>query len=496
MPVRHLLYLDANALHSFRWQQGSVVPTGRYPADDEGIKAFADAVRQAGSGLYTLLVDVVEEGFHADTLPSVRGPDRTAMLERKRSQAFFGTPFSGALSRGIDRNGRRRDERFLFVALTRPAVVEPWLQVLRVVNAPLTGIHSVALVIDSLIQRLAAPAERCLLVTYAPGGMRQTFVDQGHLRFSRLAPNLNAITPDTAARCAGEILKTHSYLISQRMLPRSGQLPVYILSNAADHAHLAPLLNTSEERIYHHTDIVELSHKTGLSNPGNNSDAMPLMLHWIARESGLLQLAPANERRFFRLWQARQAIIGAGVALFAAALLFAGKLWFDTESIKASTEQLRSDATSTQHSLSQLQAALPALPAPLDDLRDAFHALDAFQAGKASPRPWLNHLSAALDATPELALQSIQWQSDAGDTPSKGVAKLSLPPQMAVDRRAMVDTAERFLADLARPPGVAARVTRMPVELQSDRAFRSSTDPAGQPPAPTLEVSFALGAGQ
>ncbi len=496
MPTRHLLYLDANALHSFRWQQGSVVPTGRYTADDEGIKAFADAVRRVGSGLYTLLVDVVEEGFHADTLPSVRGPDRAAMLERKRSQTFFGTPFSGALSRGIDRSGRRRDERFLFVALTRPAIVEPWLEVLRAVNAPLTGIHSVALLIDSLIQRLAAPAERCLLVTYAPGGMRQTFVDQGHLRFSRLAPNLNAINPDTAARCAGEILKTHSYLISQRMLARNAQLPVYILSDSDAYAHLAPLLNTSEERIYHRADIAELSHKIGLKAAVSGSDAMPLLLHWIARESGLLQLAPANERRFFRVWQARQAILGAGVALFAGTLLFAGKLWFDTASVEATTAQLRHEAASTQQNLTQLQAALPTLPAPLDDLRSAFQALDALQAGKISPRPWLSHLSAALDATPDLTLTSIQWQSDSSEVPSKGVAKLSLPPQMAVDRRAMVSTAELFLAELARSPGHTARVTRMPVELQSDRAFRSSTDPAGQPPAPTLEVSFSLGGSQ
>lgn len=501
MTTRHLLYLDANILHSFRWQHGSIVPTGHYPADDTGIRAFADAVRQAGGGLYTLLVDLVEEGFHADTLPSVRGPDRQAMLERKRSQTFFGTPLSGALSVGHDRNGRRHDERFLFVALTRPAIIDPWLQVLRAANAPLTGIHSVALLLDSLVQRLARPAERCLLVTLAPGGMRQTFIDQGHLRFSRLAPGLTEISADTAARCASEILKTHSYLTGQRMLPRSGRLPIYIVCDTADYTHLAPALADTDERTHHHTELSDIAHKIGLQTPAAHSNTLPVLLHWMVRESGQLQLAPPPERRTYRLWQARQAIIGTGVALCAAALLFAAKLWFETDTLDQKTQQLRVQNVALQAHLAQLQTELPPLPAPLDDLRSALATLDLLLRGDPTPRPWLSHLSRALDAHPELTLDTIEWRYRTQGTPTapasapqaEGRALLSLPAPMIAERRAMIATAESFLADLARSPGKAARVTRMPVELQSDRAFRSTTTSTAAPPAvPQLEVSYAL----
>ncbi|MBT0962679.1 hypothetical protein [Denitromonas iodatirespirans] len=488
MPTRHLLYLDANALSSFRWQQGHIVPTGHYTADEAGIKAFADAVRRTSGGLYTLLVDVVDEGFHADTLPSVHGPDRAAMLQRKRSQTFFGTPLSGALSIGHDRSGRRHDEHFLFLALTRPAIVEPWLQVLRVAHAPLTGIHTVALLLDRLVQRLAAPAERCLLVTLTPAGMRQTFIDQGHLRFSRLAPGLHDIDADTASRCAGEILKTHSYLVSQRMLPRNSPLPVYLLCDATAYRHLAPTLDRADERRYLHVELAPLAQRIGLQSPLKGSDALPLLLHWMARESGLLQLAPAIERRAFRLWQTRQAIVGTGVAVFAAALLFAGKLWYETASVKADTMQLRINTVTLQAHLSRLQAEQPPLPVSLDDLRRALEGFDQLHSHSASPRPWLAHLSAALDAQPDLTLTRIHWQSEEGRR--SGDAQLSLPVAMASDRRAMVDLAERFLADLARPPATTARVTRMPVELQSDRAFRSST--TADTSAPVLEVSYSL----
>ncbi|KAA3651760.1 MAG: hypothetical protein DWQ11_13225 [Proteobacteria bacterium] len=498
MPTRHLLYLDANALHSFRWQHGSIVPAGHYPADDAGIRAFADAVRQTRGGLYTLLVDLVEEGFHADTLPSVRGPDRQAMLERKRSQTFFGTPLSGALSVGHDRSGRRHDERFLFVALTRPAIVDPWLQVLRTANAPLTGIHSVALLLDSLVQRLARPTERCLLVTLAPGGMRQTFIDHGHLRFSRLAPGLTEINADTAARCAGEILKTHSYLTGQRMLPRTGRLPIYLLCNAADYAQLAPALADTDDRSHHHVDLGDMADKIGLHAPPTGSTALPMLLHWMVRESGQLQLAPAPERRLFRLWQARQAIIGTGVALCAAALLFAAKLWFDADALDQQTQQLRVQNVALQAHLAQLQAELPPLPAPLADLRGALDTLATLQHNDPTPGPWLSHLSHALDAHPELTLEAIQWQAGAqspgngNEARAEGRAQLSLPPPMLAERRAMIATADSFLADLARPPGKAARVTRMPVELASDKAFRSTTTGAAPAAPPRLEVSYAV----
>lgn len=492
MPTRHLLYLDANALSSYRWQHGHIVPTGHYPADEAGIRAFADAVRRTGEGLYTLLVDVVEEGFHADTLPSVRGPDRTAMLERKRNQTFFGSPLSGALSTGHDRSGRRHDERFLFLALTRPAIVEPWLQVLRAAHAPLTGIHTVALLLDRLVQRLAPPTERCLLVNLTPAGMRQTFIDHGHLRFSRLAPGLDDFNADTAGRCAGEILKTHSYLVSQRMLPRNGPLPVYLLCDTATYRQLAPALDSADERRYQHVELAQLAQRIGLQDPVDGSDALTTLLHWMAREGGLLQLAPAAERRAFRLWQGRQAIIGTGVALFAAALLFAGKLWYDTAATKADTLQLRINTVALQAHLTRLQAELPPLPVPLDDLRDALHTFDRLHRGAVSPRPWLSHLSAALDAQPELSLSRVDWQFDADQRDAaSGVARLELPAAMAQDRRAMIDLAEHFLADLARPPATAARVTRMPVDLQSDRAFRSTAGDAA-PDTPELEVSYAL----
>ncbi|MCB1960019.1 MAG: hypothetical protein KDE68_05785 [Rhodocyclaceae bacterium] len=500
MPQRHLLYLDANAMRCHRWQHGKVTEEARFATTDEGITGFARYVQQHTGGLFTLLVDQVEESFQLDSLPYVRGPDREAMLTRKRTQAFFGSSLSGALSLGRE-SGGRRDERFLFVALTRQAALDPWLQALRVANAPLTGVFSPALLIDRLVKRLAADTPRCLLVSFAPGGMRQTFIDNGRLRFSRLAQSLHDVGSAKPAHCAAEILKTHSYLTGQRMIPRDTRLPVHLLVDSATFGRLRGGLADSDTLHYLHTPLQQLAHKIGLNSEVRGGDALPALLHWMARNPGTLQLAPPAERRYYRLWQTRQTLLGGALAVFAGAVLFAAKLALGSYQLNQETLKLQATSAAQNAQLNRLMSALPALPVPLNVLQPAMDTLDTLRRQTASPRPWLSHLSAALDAHPALTLRDLRWQvldDPAAQTPPGSVmghARLSLPETIAGDRRAMLDSAQDFLAELSRPPGHSVRLTRQPVELAPDRAFRSASQNAAPSEGADFEVSFGLRGG-
>ena len=146
-------------------------------------------------------------------------------------------------------------------------------------------------------------------------------------------------------------------------------------------------------------------------------------------------------------------------------------------------------------------SALPALPVPLNVLQPAMDTLDTLRRQTASPRPWLSHLSAALDAHPALTLRDLRWQvldDPAAQTPPGSVmghARLSLPETIAGDRRAMLDSAQDFLAELSRPPGHSVRLTRQPVELAPDRAFRSASQNAAPSEGADFEVSFGLRGG-
>ncbi|QID18792.1 hypothetical protein G3580_14885 [Nitrogeniibacter mangrovi] len=499
MPTRYLLYLDASAMHCFHWKQGRTRLMERFPTTEAGIGGFARFVQRHRTGLFSLMVDVMEEGFQHEVLPYVRGGDRDAMLKRKGSQAFFGTPLSTAVSLGRERGGRR-DERFLFVALTRQALVEPWLQALRAAHAALTGVHSPPLVLDRLMQRLASDRPRCLLVCFTPGGMRQTFFESGRLRFSRLAQSLDDIPIGLEAQCAAEILKTHSYLVGQRLIPRNAPLTVHVLVNDADFKRLRPALADTDELRFEHLPIDVLARKLNLAETPRGSNALPILLGSMMRESGATQLADPGETRYYGIWKMRQAVVGTGLALFAAAMLFAGKVWFDGQSMAQERAGLAARTAAQQRQLAALQQALPPLPVSVDALRPAVETLESLRHEDASPARWLIHLSHALDLHRDVRLEQVDWRyrdapPDTRVAPgAAGRARLSLPASLASDRRALIETAQAFVEDLSPGTDGSARMTRMPVQLQSDQALRGSSSDEVDTTRPEFEVEFALGA--
>lgn len=491
MPRRELLYLDASAMHCYAWKQGHLRLIERFAATEAGVGGFARHVQRRRKHLFSLLVDLMEEGFQHEVLPHVRGPDRTAMLKRKSEQAFFGSPMATAISLGRERGGRR-DERFLLVALTRQALIDPWLDVLRAAQAPLCGVYSPPLLLDSLIQRTTPDQPRCLLVSFTPGGMRQTFFESGRLRFSRLAQSLDDIPIGLEEQCAAEILKTHSYLVGQRLTPRNAPLPVHVAVDDKDFRRLRPALRDSDDLRFHHVPVTTLATRVGAADAPSGSNALPVLLTWMARGHRGPQLATAPDTRYFGIWKMRQAVVGAGLALCFACLLYAGKLWVDGDQMATEAAQLRASADARSGELARLEQALPALSVPLAELRPAIETLAQIETQRATPGPWLAHLSEALERHPDIRLEGVNWHhsdTDAAEAPI-GEARLSLPASLATDRRAMLDAARAFLDDLS--PGANARLVRPPVNLASDQTFRNDTQTPAPDRRPTFEVAFSL----
>ena len=216
MPRRHVLYLDATQLVAWGWRAGEVTLRGRFANDAEGHAQFAEFLRQRRDSLFLLLCDLVDEAFVAESVPFVRGGDRVSLLRRKLAQHFFGTPFTCAHSLGRLRSGRR-DEQMLFCALTRPAHLEPWLAALRGAEAALSGIHSVPLVSEPILERLRLTEGQTLLLGISPAGVRQSFFEGGRLRFSRLTPLSALSSNDLPRACAEEARRLHPYLLGQRL---------------------------------------------------------------------------------------------------------------------------------------------------------------------------------------------------------------------------------------------------------------------------------------
>ena len=142
----------------------------------------------------------------------------------------------------------RREERILFSSFTNTQQFQPWLAALRTNEAKLVGFYSLALIAPLVAKRLKLPAARCIIVSLQNGGMRQSYVEDGQIRFSRLG-RADPVDPRAAAEaCAAESNRILQYLINLRILPReTGPLDVVALAPASHREAYEAAWGRSEE---------------------------------------------------------------------------------------------------------------------------------------------------------------------------------------------------------------------------------------------------------
>jgi hypothetical protein len=177
-----------------------------------------------------LLADLADEGFQIESLPYTQGADRQALLSRKLGQYFYGAPLATALSFGRDKGGRR-DEKFLFTALTRPQLFEPWLAALRAAEAQLAGVYSLPLLGGALLAKLPNAADSAACWSRLPRRHPAELLRERPAQVQPPDANGGLRPAEIAAGCAAEALKIKQYLLGQRLLARG---------TAADGARAGP----------------------------------------------------------------------------------------------------------------------------------------------------------------------------------------------------------------------------------------------------------------
>ena len=116
MRSRHLLYLSAHQMTACRWQAGVLADEASFDNSEAGQQAFAGYLAAHAKSIFSILANVADEGFHLETIPFLRGADRTAIIARKLGQFFFNAPLTTSISLGHEKS-RRKDERILLACL-------------------------------------------------------------------------------------------------------------------------------------------------------------------------------------------------------------------------------------------------------------------------------------------------------------------------------------------------------------------------------------------
>ncbi|MEW5887584.1 MAG: hypothetical protein AB1768_00815 [Pseudomonadota bacterium] len=513
MPQRRVLHFDGIDLRALLWHAGHLREEGVFAADEAGVQAFRGYVRTHRRSNFRLLVDGADEGFHMESVPYAQGADRKALLSRKLSQFFYGTPYAVAVSLGREKSGRR-DERMLFSALTRPQVLEPWVNCLIAEEARLAGIYTVAQLAQQLLKKLDLRLDRCVLVSIGRNAVRQTFLEQGALRFSRLSLVPEMAQAELARTCAAESEKIYQYLAAQRMIPRDAPLTTLLLVHPSRAAAFTEACRSTEELRYRILDLHAAARRTGLKTSPADSRCEPVFAHLLCQFPPAHQYAPPPAQRYYRLWQMRTGMIGAGAAALISCLLWAGGQVFEAMSLAAERNRLRAQAELDGQRYAQLMQGLPPVPVGTDDLRALIERYQQLEKRSPDPFDLFVAVSRALDVFPEIEVERIEWSAgeqtdgtakeaarpgaapESADAQAKGgtaVIHAMLPAAMQADHRAMLGKINGFAAALRQ---VKLDVTgqRMPSDLESGKSLKGGGEEQGRTEPPRFVLHVARGA--
>ena len=343
MAAIRLLFSDIDKLTMYRVDASSVSPINVYNKSPQGLASFSHDIKRNLQDTYYLISETLEESYHADFVPFVKGNARDELIKRRLSKVFPSTDFRLALSIGFEQT-KRIDERLLLIALGNPDPVYQWLTILQEHQARIAGVYSTSLLVPMLLKVVGKPAPWSLVISFTSSGMRLTLCENNILRFSRLITPPSFDPVDLSGFCIEETRKTIDYLLTARILPKNlPQLSVLLITPEIDIAIFDQVLQPTLSLKPHFVSLETCAAQFGLKDYPQTGLADPIFCHLLYQSPPTEQFAPpkvlksfrlANLKKTMTLWTAMIVILCLGGGLF-----FAFKGLACYQQLEALTEQ-------------------------------------------------------------------------------------------------------------------------------------------------------------
>lgn len=443
--------------------------------------------RGTGVPVY-LIADTVDEDYRFETLPHAFGKDRRDMLERKLKQLYRSTPFFGAQITQRE-DSKRRDDRYLFASITNPELFDPWLRLLTASQLPIAGVFPLPLVTLGLIKQLELKDPNLLLVSRHEAGVRQTFVQDGRFRISRLTTLRASGAGGTLESSAEEIRNTRMYLDALNVTHVDEVLNVVILDQDGSLAALPDMVvhgrrNMRALRIAPH----ELTNRIGVETSAlsTSPDALHLYLLGQQKAPALNMAPPALTSGYTRLQISRGGYgLSGGVALLTAA--WCGFNLYSVMSLEDEAQQVSLATRKEQNRYQEITRSFPPSPAAAGRLQATVEVSERIGAMGRFPDTMFRVVSGALEKYPAIRLNSLRWKygqpnTEAPNAPvnantlsQSAMLGMELTAQPG-DFKSALANINNFVRELAKNKNVAeAKVSRMPLNLSSSATLTGST---------------------
>jgi len=419
------------------WRLGRLVSCTTFANSESGRDEFRQFLQHHPNAPIHLIADAVEEDFRLETMPHALGRARHEMVERKLNQLYRNTSYRTAQFIGREAD-KRRDDIFLFMSLTNPDIVAPWVTAAEELQVPLAGVYLLPVVSQLLIKELKLKNADLLLMTRQNAGLRQTYFSGQRLRVSRLTPLAGMDERQINKLYASETEKTRLYLVSLRMIARENKLHMVFPTAEYVDAGVIQQLEQTQGVSCNVIGAAELARRLGLS--ADLLKRYPDILHMqvLARSSLICNLAHARQTRHYQLHKLRIGInIASALCITGAAVVAAANL-FSASDLNQKLQETAAQTRQQEKLYAEVASNFPKTPLSGNDLRVGVELAKKIDELNRTPQRFMQVVGDALDIQREIQLNRLRWKlsedPNAKDDEEKGIAAsgnaTALPPPL------------------------------------------------------------------
>lgn len=375
---------------------------------DQDYTAFSQYLaKQPDTNIY-LIVDAVEEDYKLESLPHTAGRARREIIERKLNQFNRNSTFRAAhfINRAAD---KRKDDNFLFVALSNADSLQGWLDVIQANQSPLVGVYLLPMISQVMVRQMKLMAPHILLCEQLPSGFRQTYLHNGRIRMSRLVPMVDIKPNQLAYFYLVEIEKTRLYLMSQRLI--NGETPLQMVLPALDNSHHEIAKSISQDQGLECKTVDILAYAKNINLAESLIKPHPELLHMQLLANGHVpeNLAPVTYSKIHSLNNISHGIHIATAAIAILGIALAGIYAWQGKQQKDQLQVIAVQTQQQQRLYDEVAQNFPSTPIPSAELKIAAQLALTIHNNNHTPAQFMQILSAACETSPEIALNRIRW---------------------------------------------------------------------------------------